>query len=69
MRFGLHVSIAGGVFNAPGNAAAFGCEVFQMFTRSPRGGKPPPLTLAVLKQFSAEVKKHRQAAWYVHTPY
>ncbi|MDD5110163.1 MAG: deoxyribonuclease IV [Patescibacteria group bacterium] len=69
MRFGFHVSIAGGVFNAPGNAAAVGCEVFQMFTRSPRGGKAPELTSAVVKQFAAETKKHRQAAWYVHTPY
>lgn len=69
MRFGLHVSIAGGVFNAPGNAAAYGCEVFQMFTRSPRGGKAPPLTPAILKQFAAAATQHRQAAWYVHTPY
>ena len=69
MRFGLHVSIAGGVFNAPANAAAAGCEVFQMFTRSPRGGKPPSLTPDICQQFAVEAKKHRQAAWYVHTPY
>ncbi len=69
MRFGLHVSIAGGVFHAPANAAAAGGEVFQMFTRSPRGGKAQPLTPAVVKQFTVATKKHRQAAWYVHTPY
>lgn len=69
MRFGLHVSIAGGVVNAPGNAAAVGCEVFQMFTRSPRGGKAPALTPTVVKQFSGEIKKHKLAACYVHTPY
>lgn len=69
MRFGLHVSIAGGVFNAPANAAVYGCEVFQIFTRSPRGGKPPPLTQEVLKQFTAATEQHHQAAWYVHTPY
>lgn len=69
MRFGLHVSIAGGVFHAPGNAAAYGCEVFQMFTRSPRGGKAPSLTQDVIKQFADAARQHRQAAWYVHTPY
>lgn len=69
MRFGLHVSIAGGVCNAPANAAAYGCEVFQMFTRSPRGGKPAPLTPAVVKQFHDVARRQRQAAWYVHAPY
>lgn len=69
MRFGLHVSIAGGVFNAPANAAAVGCEVFQMFIRSPRGGKAPELTPEILSQFHAAMRKYAQAACYVHTPY
>ncbi len=69
MRLGLHVSVAGGVVNAPANAAAYGCEVFQMFTRSPRGGKPPPLTPEILAQFQAAMQTHGQAASYVHTPY
>lgn len=57
------------MFNAPQNAAALGCEVFQIFTRSPRGGPAPALSAEALKQFSAEVAKHHQAAWVVHTPY
>lgn len=69
MRFGLHVSIAGGVFKAPANAAEIGCEVFQMFTRSPRGGKAAELTPAIIKQFGDGMEKYRQAACYVHTPY
>jgi len=69
MRFGLHISIAGGIFNAPANAAEVGCEVFQMFTRSPRGGKPPALTPEIVIQFRDGMKKHQQAACYVHTPY
>ncbi|KKR09899.1 MAG: hypothetical protein UT37_C0008G0001, partial [Parcubacteria group bacterium GW2011_GWA2_39_18] len=32
VKFGAHVSIAGGVQNAPKNAKDIGCEVFQMFT-------------------------------------
>lgn len=69
MRFGLHVSIAGGIFNAPDNAAAVGCETFQMFTRSPRGGAAPTLTPAVVKQFKAAYQAHGFSSCYVHTPY
>ncbi|MBI4415257.1 MAG: TIM barrel protein, partial [Candidatus Kerfeldbacteria bacterium] len=69
MRFGAHVSIAGGVQEAPKNAAAIGCEVFQMFSRSPRGGPAPQLTKDVVDAFRAACEKYRQAAWYIHTPY
>lgn len=69
MRFGAHVSIAGGVQEAPKNAAAIGCEVFQMFSRSPRGGPAPLLTKDVVAAFRTACEEHRQAAWYIHTPY
>ncbi len=69
MLFGSHVSIAGGVFNAPKNAASIGCEVFQMFTRSPHGGSAPKLTSDIAKQFRDACDEHKQAAWYVHAPY
>lgn len=69
MRFGAHASIAGGVANAPGNAAAMGCEVFQMFSRSPRGGVAPPITPEIAEAFKAAMKEHKQEACYIHTPY
>lgn len=69
MKFGTHVSIAGGAFNAPENAAELGCEVFQMFTRSPRGGAAPELTPKIVKQFKENCKKHGFANYYVHAPY
>lgn len=69
MKIGCHVSIAGGVFNAPGQAAELGCEVFQMFTRSPQGGPAPVLGAAAVEQFQAAVQAQHQAAWVVHTPY
>ncbi len=61
--------MAGGIFNAPLNASQIGCEVFQIFTRSPRGGNPPALTPEIVKQFLDNCKKYNQAEWYVHTPY
>jgi deoxyribonuclease IV len=69
MKFGVHVSIAGGIPNAPGRAASLGCEVFQIFSRSPRGGTPQDITDEVAKEFKNECKKHNQSASYIHTPY
>lgn len=69
MKIGCHVSIAGGAFNAPANATELGCEVFQIFTRSPQGGPAPKLTPDILAQFSAAAKEHGQRSWAVHTPY
>ena len=51
MLFGAHVSIAGGVQQAPLNARAIGCEVFQMFTRSPQGGPALKLTDEIVAAF------------------
>jgi deoxyribonuclease-4 len=69
MKIGAHVSIAGGVYNAPLNAAKIGCECFQMFTRSPQGGKAPVLDEATVEEFKANCQKHKLNNYYVHTPY
>lgn len=69
MLFGAHVSIAKGIWNAPGNAAKIGCEVFQIFTRSPQGGSVPPITEKIAVRFKEECKKYNQKEWYVHAPY
>ncbi|MDO8463037.1 MAG: deoxyribonuclease IV [bacterium] len=66
---GAHVSIAGGMENAPVSAGAEGCECFQMFTRSPRGGAAPPLTDAIVRQFRDACAQHGFSTWVVHTPY
>lgn len=69
MLFGAHVSIAGGVFNAPLNAAKIGCEVFQMFTRSPQGGFVPKLTPEIVALFKKNTELCAQREWYIHCPY
>jgi len=69
MNFGLHVSAAGGVANAPDNAKAFGCETFQFFTRSPRGGAAPKLTPATVNTFKAKCAVAGFSHYYVHAPY
>jgi deoxyribonuclease IV len=69
MKFGAHISAAGGLWNAPKNAAALGCEVFQMFSRPPQGGKPAPITEEVAAKFHAAMNEYKQATAYVHAPY
>ncbi len=69
MYFGAHVSIAGGIQNAPKRALDLGCEVFQIFSRSPRGGKAPELTSDVVLDFKNNLKKYKQKEFYIHTPY
>ena len=58
LQIGCHVSAAGGVFNAPKNAAALGCETFQIFTRPPMGGPAPKLTDEIVEQFKEEMEKY-----------
>ncbi len=69
MLIGAHVSIAGGIHKAPERAQDFGCEIFQMFTRSPQGGPAPQLTPELVHSFLSECQRCNQQEWVVHTPY
>ncbi len=69
MNIGCHVSIAGGIQNAPKNGAEVGCEAIQIFTRSPQGGKAPELTPEIIKDFKSEIKKYGIKEVYIHAPY
>ena len=69
MKIGCHVSIAGGIQNAPKRAADLGCEILQLFTRSPQGGAAPELTEELISEFKSETKKWNQENYYIHTPY
>ena len=57
-NIGCHVSIAGGVWNAPERASFLGCETFQIFTRSPQGGPAPELTGEVVEKFKSEMARY-----------
>ena len=67
-RVGLHVSAAGGVQNAPENAKNLGAEVFQFFSRSPRGGPAPAISDAQAREFKEKCKQNGFES-YIHTPY
>lgn len=69
MKFGCHVSIAGGIDKAPERAHALGCECFQIFSRSPRGGKPAPLTDSLVSSFKDSCSQFGLSDYFIHTPY
>ncbi|MFH1890721.1 MAG: deoxyribonuclease IV [Candidatus Kuenenbacteria bacterium] len=69
MYIGSHISSAGGVQNAPQNSSAIKGEVFQFFSRSPRGGQAPELTHKIITEFQDNMRKYKQKECYIHAPY
>ncbi len=55
--FGAHVSAAGGVANAPLNAAAIKADTFALFTKNQRQWSAPPLKEADIADFRSNCKK------------
>ena len=54
---GAHVSISGGVGNAPLNAREIGAKAFAMFTKNQRQWYSKPLTKDNIKLFKENMKK------------
>lgn len=55
---GAHVSAAGGVENAPVNAAAIGATAFALFTKNQKQWVGKPLTDENIENFKANCQKH-----------
>jgi deoxyribonuclease IV len=69
VRIGAHVSVAGGLGRAPGNARAVGCESLQVFVSNPRGWAPPPVDPAGDERFRADLAAAGLGPLFVHAPY
>jgi deoxyribonuclease IV len=69
VRIGAHVSVAGGLHRAAGNALAAGCESLQVFTSNARGWAPPPLDPAADERFRADLDQAGLGPLFVHAPY
>jgi deoxyribonuclease-4 len=54
---GAHVSIAGGIQNAPGNAVAIGAKAFALFTKNQRQWKAKPLDEESIEAFKKNLAK------------
>jgi deoxyribonuclease IV len=57
MLLGAHVSIAGGLFNAPIRGKEIGCSAIQIFTKNQRQWKHAPLTEEQIEQYKNELTK------------
>ncbi len=57
VKVGVHVSIAGSLDQAVDRARAKGCDVFQIFSRNPRGWNYLPLTEEVSSAFREKIHK------------
>lgn len=68
-RFGLHVSIAGGVEKAPERAANAGCETLQLFISNPRSWAVPKVSDTQAETFRLERDKYQIDPVTVHATY
>lgn len=68
-RFGAHVSISGGLFNAPQNGLEATCDVVQIFTRNQMQWRVPPLRPEDIEAFRHEVRRTGVDVVCVHASY
>lgn len=62
---GAHVSAAGGVENAPLNAAAIGAKAFALFTKNQRQWNAPPLSDESIARFKENCTTHGFEPWQI----
>jgi deoxyribonuclease-4 len=69
MRFGFHISIAGGFSKIVERARIRGCETIQFFSRNPRGWKYGSLNKEDVAEFRTSIKSSVLFPLFLHLPY
>jgi deoxyribonuclease IV len=69
MRFGFHISIAGGFSRVAERARIRGCDTIQLFSRNPRGWRYEPLDESEVEEFRRSVKSSGLSPVFLHLPY
>ena len=69
MKIGCHLSSAGGYLAMGQTAVSIGANVFQFFTRNPRGGAAKPIDKADVKAFLDYAAEHDIGPVLAHAPY
>ncbi|MCX8043569.1 MAG: deoxyribonuclease IV [Desulfobacterota bacterium] len=69
MRFGFHVSIAGGLEAAVHRAQKIGCRTLQLFSRNPRGWQSKPFDRRAAQRFRQLTLQYDIRPVFVHLPY
>ena len=68
-RIGLHVSIAGKIWESLGRAKALGCNTMQVFSRNPRGWQASEFDPSDIENFKKLKIDYDIAPVVVHIPY
>ena len=68
-RIGCHLSSAGGYLAMGQTAVSIGANVFQFFTRNPRGGAAKPIDPSDVAAFRAFAAAHALGPILAHAPY
>ena len=68
-RIGCHLSSAGGYLAMGQTARSIGANVFQFFTRNPRGGAAKPIDPADVRAFLAYAEQEGIGPILAHAPY
>jgi deoxyribonuclease-4 len=69
MRFGFHISIAGGFSKVIDRAKKRGCETLQLFSRNPRGWSYNPLNEKDVETFRSSITSSDLHPIFLHMPY
>ncbi len=69
MRFGFHISIAGGFSNVVERAHVRGCETIQFFSRNPRGWRYDALHKKEVEDFRSSIQSSSLFPLFLHLPY
>lgn len=69
MRFGFHISIAGGLSKVVEKAQIRGCETIQFFSRNPRGWKYDSLDHDEVETFRRSIDSSGLCPIFLHLPY
>lgn len=69
MRIGVHVSIAGHIYESISRAQCLGCNTMQIFSRDPRQWRKLRLSPEDFGEFKRRRKKSNISPVFVHIPY
>ncbi|HET7713660.1 MAG TPA: hypothetical protein VFK94_05130, partial [Patescibacteria group bacterium] len=69
IKYGAHVSAAGGISKAVERAVSIGAEAIQIFGSPPQSFNPPKHTPEEINSFKSQAKKFGIGPVYLHAPY
>lgn len=69
VKLGVHVSIAGKIYEAIDRGKALGCNTIQIFTRSPRMWEAKKIAPEDAREFQRRLRKSTIFPVFIHVPY